>query len=71
LCNHSPITAGNIFENELEEILFSDYSKAWESAIPELCKPCEHWNLCKGGCRAASEQCFQSLAVEDPIVKYL
>ena len=71
LCNHSPITAGNIFEKDLEEILFSNYSKEWETAIPDLCKPCEHWNLCKGGCRAASEQCFQSLAVEDPIVRYM
>ncbi len=71
LCNHSPIVAGNIYEKELEEILYSDYTAQWEEQIPELCKPCDKWSKCKGGCRAASEQCGQSLAKEDPIIGHL
>lgn len=71
LCNHSPVIAGNIYEKDLEEILYSDYSKSWETSVPELCKHCDHWNICKGGCRAASEQCFQTLSIEDPIIRYI
>jgi radical SAM protein with 4Fe4S-binding SPASM domain len=71
LCNHSPVVAGNIYEKDLKEILYSDYASEWESSVPELCKPCLHWPDCKGGCRAASEQCFQTLSVEDPIIRYI
>ena len=69
LCNHSPIVAGNIYQKELEEILYSDYATQWETSVPDLCKPCSHWSVCKGGCRAASEQCFGELNIEDPIIK--
>ena len=69
LCNHSPVVAGNIYQKELEEILYSDYTTQWETSVPDLCKPCSHWSVCKGGCRAASEQCFGELNIEDPIIK--
>jgi radical SAM protein with 4Fe4S-binding SPASM domain len=69
LCNHSPVVAGNIYQKELEEILNSDYTNQWETSVPDLCKPCSHWPVCKGGCRAASEQCFGELNIEDPIIK--
>jgi len=71
LCNHSPVVAGNIYRKELDDILYSDYTTEWETAVPDLCKPCSHWAVCKGGCRAASEQCFGSLKKEDPIIKAL
>ena len=71
LCNHSPVVAGNIYQKELEEILYSDYTTQWETSVPDLCKPCSHWSVCKGGCRAASEQCFGTLAKEDPIINYI
>ncbi|WP_243345513.1 radical SAM/SPASM domain-containing protein [Parabacteroides sp. FAFU027] len=71
LCNHSPVVAGNIFEKEMEEILFSDYTREWEETVPAFCSDCSHWTKCKGGCRAASEQCQQSLAKEDPIIEHL
>jgi radical SAM protein with 4Fe4S-binding SPASM domain len=69
LCNHSPVVAGNIYQKKLEEILYSDYTTQWETSVPDLCKPCSHWSVCKGGCRAASEQCFGELNIEDPIIK--
>ncbi len=71
LCNHSPVVAGNIYENKIEDILFSDYSLSWEEKIPEFCATCNEWNKCKGGCRAASEQCYNTLSKEDPIIKEL
>lgn len=71
LCNHSPVVAGNIHQQPFRDILYSDYSLSWETAVPELCQPCSHWSVCKGGCRAASEQCFGILHREDPIVTNL
>ena len=71
LCNHSPVVAGNIFEKDLSEILYSDYAGLWEKSVPGFCAACIEWEKCKGGCRAASEQCFDSLMVEDPIIQYL
>ena len=40
----------------------------WEKSVPAFCSSCAEWEKCKGGCRAASEQCFGSLGVEDPIL---
>jgi radical SAM protein with 4Fe4S-binding SPASM domain len=68
LCNHSPVIAGNIYKQELNEILFSDYSEKWETNIPEYCSNCDLWQKCLGGCRAASEQMGNGLLKEDPII---
>jgi len=70
-CNHSPMVAGNIYEKELHEILYSEYNSQWEKSVPVLCTSCSRWQLCKGGCRAASEQYFQTLGREDPIISCL
>ena len=68
LCNHSPIVAGNIFRDELEDIFNSEYVTSWETMKPEFCNNCESYDTCKGGCRAASEQLGQNLAQPDPII---
>lgn len=68
LCNHSPVVAGNIYKQDLSEILFSDYSEKWETNIPEYCSKCDLWQKCLGGCRAASEQMGNGLLKEDPII---
>jgi radical SAM protein with 4Fe4S-binding SPASM domain len=68
LCNHSPVVAGNIYKQDLSEILFSDYSEKWETNIPEYCSNCDLWQKCLGGCRAASEQMGNGLLKEDPII---
>jgi len=71
LCNHSPVVAGNIWKQPIEEILFSEYTTSWENSVPSFCSSCREWEKCKGGCRAASEQCLQTLSSEDPIIKSL
>ncbi|NDV95199.1 radical SAM protein [Dysgonomonas sp. 521] len=68
LCNHSPVVAGNIFKEDLRDILFSRYAESWNSEIPEFCSDCEKWNRCRGGCRAASEQCGLGLGHVDPVL---
>jgi radical SAM protein with 4Fe4S-binding SPASM domain len=70
LCNHSPVVAGNIYESNLDEILQGEYAQSWQRTVPAFCRSCHHWSLCKGGCRAASEQCYGTLD-EDPIVGWL
>lgn len=68
LCNHSPVVAGNIFEQTLEDILYSPYARSWNETIPEYCTDCSKWEKCRGGCRAASEQCGLGLGHVDPIM---
>lgn len=68
LCNHSPVVAGNIFEQPLEQILRSPYAMSWGETVPELCADCARWNRCLGGCRAAAEQCGGGLCDPDPII---
>ena len=68
LCNHSPVVAGNIFRQPLEEILYSPYSRSWGEIVPEYCAGCNLWERCLGGCRAASEQCGLGLGAPDPIL---
>jgi radical SAM protein with 4Fe4S-binding SPASM domain len=68
LCNHSPVKAGNIFEQALGEILYSSYARSWGEVVPEYCTPCQLWEKCRGGCRAASEQCGWDLSHVDPIL---
>lgn len=68
LCNHSPIVAGNIFEQPVEEILYSPYANSWNEIVPKYCAPCDKWEKCRGGCRAAAEQCGLGLGHVDPIM---
>ena len=71
LCNHSPAVAGNIYRQSLEEIFSSDYVCEWNNLNIDHCRPCRYLSLCKGGCRAASEQVGKSLRHEDPIIETL
>jgi len=68
LCNHSPVVAGNIFREPLEEILYSPYARSWSETVPEYCASCKVWERCLGGCRAASEQCGLGLDSPDPVI---
>lgn len=68
LCNHSPVVAGNIYKQDIREILYSPYANSWNEIIPEYCNRCDKWDTCRGGCRAASEQCGLGLEHVDPIL---
>lgn len=68
-CNHSPRILGNVFEKPLYDILYSDNFSAYFNTIPEFCTSCKLLDTCKGGCRAASEQVYQTFSKVDPIVE--
>ncbi|MDR0824368.1 MAG: hypothetical protein LBN74_04695, partial [Prevotella sp.] len=57
-----------IFEQSIEEILYSPYASSWNEVIPEYCISCNKWKKCRGGCLAASEQCGLGLGHVDPIM---
>jgi radical SAM protein with 4Fe4S-binding SPASM domain len=67
-CNHSPVTMGNIYKEDIHQIIKSDYAASWKER-PPLCIDCDKWARCYGGCRAASEQLGQSLKEADPILQ--
>ena len=71
LCNHSPVVAGNIFKDNFENILSSDYVKSWSKIIPDYCNSCDKYYRCFGGCRAAAEQLGLSLENPDPVLLLL
>ncbi|HOZ29551.1 MAG TPA: radical SAM protein [Bacteroidales bacterium] len=69
VCNHSPVIAGNIFNQHIDEILDSAYVKSWNLNIPEYCRDCKLWDICRGGCRAASEQTGADNSCVDPMIR--
>lgn len=69
LCNHSPVVAGNIFTTEMREILNSEYVAKWTDIRPTYCSNCDKFEVCLGGCRAASEQMNLTLADVDPVLQ--
>ncbi|NLG16530.1 MAG: radical SAM protein [Fibrobacter sp.] len=70
-CNHSPVKAGNIFSESMDSIFNSEYARSWKNDCPPYCSGCKSWDICHGGCRAASEQLYGSLNHEDPIIGLL
>ena len=51
-CNHAPLICGNLLTQSLEEIWHSAAMEAWRGMIPEECRGCEEFDVCRGGCRA-------------------
>ena len=67
-CNHSPTILGNIFKDDLINMLNSEKAQLWSHTIPEFCSDCKLYTKCMAGCRAASEQLNMSLNSPDPIL---
>lgn len=68
-CNHSPTVLGNIFTNNLDDMLNSEQAKLWNSIVPDFCSSCDLYSKCMAGCRAASEQMNFTLNSPDPIIQ--
>lgn len=67
-CNHSPRVLGNIYKNHIAEILDATHLSNYYGGVPEHCAACKLWDVCRGGCRAASEQLYGTFDRVDPIV---
>ncbi len=68
-CNHTPTVLGNVLETSFKELAASPKLAAFREAKPPFCVPCPGWDLCRGGCRAASEQLHGRWDVEDPFLE--
>jgi radical SAM protein with 4Fe4S-binding SPASM domain len=71
ICNHSPVIIGNIYSDSMQKITESEYVNSWAITRPTYCQPCTQWEICYGGCRAASEQTGRSLCNEDPVISLM
>lgn len=67
VCNHSPVTIGNIFKQTIEEMEASPYLREWGTTRPAFCADCADFPRCFAGCRAAAEQLGQGLDA-DPVL---
>jgi len=71
ICNHSPTILGNIKHDSLKEIFNSHpYVQIFRTTLPADCDACSHEmkDLCRGGCKAAGEQCHGTIKRVDPFV---
>ncbi len=67
-CNHSPRVLGNIYNQSIGEILNATKVDKIYGGVPDHCAQCTLWEMCRGGCRAASEQLYGTFDRVDPIV---
>ena len=71
ICNHSPVILGNLFEESFAHIYYHHpYVREFRDAWPEECRNCRpEWKeICRGGCKAAAEQCYGTIRRVDPFV---
>ncbi len=67
-CNHSPVILGSIWKEHLSDIVQCQELRRWQELVPPMCQPCDRWDACLGGCRAASEQLGCDLDTVDPLL---
>ena len=68
-CNHTPTVLGNVLETPFDAIAAAPALAAFREARPPFCAGCPGWDVCRGGCRAASQQVWGRADVEDPLLK--
>ncbi len=71
ICNHSGVILGNLKTDRFTDIYYNHpYVRAFRETWPAECESCEPElkAICCGGCKAAAEQCYGSLAKVDPFV---
>jgi radical SAM protein with 4Fe4S-binding SPASM domain len=71
ICNHSPAIVGNIKRDHFTDIYYKHpYVRRFRETWPAECANCdpELKEMCGGGCKAAAEQCYGTLARVDPFV---
>jgi radical SAM protein with 4Fe4S-binding SPASM domain len=67
-CNHSPLILGNLFEHTFSELVASENLAGFVASTPIACSNCDKLRICQGGCKAAAQQCYGSLALEEPFL---
>lgn len=71
ICNHSPVVLGNIKRDRFADLYYHNpYLRRFRETLPAECLDCSHplREKCRGGCKAAAEQCYGNLHRVDPFV---
>jgi len=71
ICNHSPRVLGNIKQDRFVNLYYNHpYIRSFYSTWPAECVDCDNQlrEMCRGGCKAAAEQCYGTLKRVDPFV---
>lgn len=71
-CNHSSVVLGDLRKESFAEIVTRDTTRAFWEPVPPECQNCEHplRDVCRGGCLAASYECFGSAEEMDPFIAH-
>jgi radical SAM protein with 4Fe4S-binding SPASM domain len=70
-CNHSPVILGNLKRDRFTDLFYHHpYVCGFRESMPAECANCEQAlkEICRGGCSAASEQCYGTSSRVDPFV---
>jgi pyrroloquinoline quinone biosynthesis protein E len=69
-CNHSSVVLGDLREESFADIVNSRKATDFWAPVPPQCRTCEHplRNMCRGGCPAASDECYGTRKRVDPLV---
>lgn len=69
-CNHSSVILGDLRRESFAKIVTRDSTRAFWEPVPPECQKCEHplRDVCRGGCLAASHECFGTAEKMDPFI---
>lgn len=70
-CNHSSLVLGDLRTQSFAELVASRTAVEFWAPIPAPCRVCTHplRDLCRGGCPAASRECFGTQERWDPLIE--
>ena len=70
-CNHSSLVLGDLRKESFEELVNSRRAAAFWAPVPSECEACAHplGDVCRGGCPAASDECYGTRERVDPLVQ--
>lgn len=70
-CNHSSVVLGDLREKPFAELVNSREAAAFWAPVPNECGTCTHplRDTCRGGCPAASDECYGTREQVDPLVQ--
>jgi PqqA peptide cyclase len=69
-CNHSSVVLGDLRKHGFAELANGSKNAEFWAPVPAECLICEHplRDLCRGGCPAASDECYGTRDCVDPFV---
>ena len=69
-CNHSSVVLGDLRTHTFTELTQQAAAHSFSAPVPSACRSCDHplRDLCRGGCPAASDECYGTREHWDPII---